>query len=312
MRILMGYRYGKVCPADRVKIALQKMGHDIVVAGPSSDRMIHHDIEIPDILVDLNAGLYYYDVGKIIKECGRFDLILQIEPGVFLYNTRGDTPFVVWWIDTLTVQDHSFIQSIGGDEWIDSIDRIFTSKLPHISEYHRHGIQKVSHLALAYDGDIHREFFEEDFGTEKVFDVVFCGNTNYGERKYFFDILKLKYNVFFEDGFLGTDYSCVISYGKIAFNHGHIGEMNMRFFELFAMGAFQVCNVVLGQESLGFFDKVHLVNYVNAQDLLEIVDYYLREDEERNKIAKAGQQKVLDGHSYVDRAKEILTQMDLA
>lgn len=306
MRILMGYRYGEVCPADRMKLAFEKLGHEVVVAGPSADQVICHEIEVPDILLDLNAGLYYYDVTKIVKEWGKFDLILQVEPGVFLFNVGDATPFVVWWIDTFTQQDHPFIQDIGGEGWIDSLDWIFTSKLPHVPEYHRHGIRKVSHLALAYDEEIHREF-----SAEKVFDVVFCGNTAYGERKYFFDELKSKYRVFFEDGFSGTDYSCVIAYGKIAFNHGHIGEMNMRFFELFAMGAFQVCNVVQGQESFGFIDGVHLVNYIDDRNLLEVVEYYLHEEKERDKIAQAGKRKVLDGHSYLDRAKEILRKMEL-
>lgn len=307
MRILMGYRYGDFCPADRIKVAFQKSGHEVVVAGPSSDPVVKHDIEEPDLLEEIHAGVYYYDVKKIVDEWGRFDLILQVEPGVYFYNLEKiDIPNAAWWVDSFTAENHPFVPAMGGKRWIDSLDWIFTAKLNHIPEYRRHGIQKVSHLALAYDKSIHREFSEE-----KIWDVVFCGRCDYVERTLLLDILRTRYKVFVGAGTY-DDYCRIIAQGKIAFNHGHVGEMNMRFFELMAMGAFQVCNIVHGQEAFGFVDGVHLVNYVTFRDLSAVVDHYLNSDEERKSIAKAGQQKVLDGHSYMDRAKEILEQMGVS
>jgi len=307
VRILMGYRYGDFCPADRIKVALQKLGHEVIVAGPSSDPVVQHDIKDPNLLEDHHAGVYYYDVKEIVDRWGRFDLILQVEPGVYFYNLeKVDIPNAAWWIDSFTAENHPFVQIIGGWKWVDSLDWIFSAKLNHIPEYYRHGIKKVSHLALAYDEGIHREVSEE-----KIYDVVFCGRCDYVERTLLLDILRTRYKVSVGVG-IYDDYCRIIARGKIALNHGHIGEMNMRFFELFAMGAFQVCNIVHGQELFGFVDGVHLVNYVTFRDLSAAVDHYLNSEVERNKIAKAGQQKVLDGHSYVDRAKEILAQMGVS
>ena len=309
MRILMGYRYGDFCPADRIKVAMKKLGHEVVVAGPSSDPVIHHEIEASDSSEAFHAGVYYYDVRKIVDAWGRFDLILQIEPGVFLYNLEKVSILnAAWWIDSFTAENHPFVQAIGGKKWIDSLDWIFTAKIPQISEYHRHGIRNVSHLALAYDEDIHHEAF---LATGKPYDVVFCGRVDYVERTLLLDILRTRYKVFVGSGTY-DDYCRIIAQGKIAFNHGHIGEMNMRFFELMAMSAFQVCNIVHGQEAFGFVDGVHLVNYVTFRDLSATVEHYLNSEEEREEIAKAGRQKVLEGHSYMDRAKEILEQMSLA
>lgn len=308
MRILMSFRYGNICPADRIKLAFQKLGHEVIVAGPSSDPVVHNDIELPDLLEEIDAGLYYYDAKKIIDKWGEFDFILQIEPGTFLYNLdQVEIPNAVWWIDSFVAQDFPFIQQVGGGEWIDSHDWIFTSKFNHIPQYNQKGIQRVSHLALAYDEEMHREV-----KAEKVYDIVFCGRSDYPERKYFLDKLRLKYNVFVGTGLIYDHYSNKIAQGKIAFNHGHVGEMNMRFFELFAMGAFQICNLVQGQELLGFFDRVHLINYFTDQNLFDLIDHYLRSDDERREIAQAGRQRVLDGHSYLDRAKEILRQMGVS
>ena len=310
MRILMGFRYGNICPADRMKLAFQKLGWEVIVAGPSSDPVVRNDIEEPDHLERIHAGIYYYDVEKIVGKWGQFDLILQVEPGTYFYNLeKVNTPNAIWLIDTLLFGDHPHVQRISGRDanYVDRLNWMFTSKLNHLPRYHLKGIKKVSHLPLAYDEGMHHEMSEE-----KVYDIVFCGRSDYAERKYFLDKLRLKYNVFVGTGLIYDHYCRKIAQGKIAFNHGHISEMNMRFFELMAMGAFQVCNLVHGQELLGFMDKVHLVNYTNDWDLFEVVDHYLRSDEECNEIAQAGKQKVLEGHSYMDRAKEILEQMSLA
>jgi spore maturation protein CgeB len=88
--------------------------------------------------------------------------------------------------------------------------------------------------------------------------------------------------------------------------------MNMRFFELMAMGAFQICNIVHGQELFGFEDRVHLANYIVDEDLINTVNEFLRGGDEsflvekRNRIAQAGKQKVLAEHTYQHRAEEIL------
>ena len=73
-----------------------------------------------------------------------------------------------------------------------------------------------------------------------------------------------------------------------------------------------MCNLVQGQESLGFFDRVHTVNYFTDQDLFDLIDHYLRMHDERESIAQAGKQKVTEGHSYMDRAVEILQRMGLS
>ncbi|MCK5346513.1 MAG: hypothetical protein KAR20_24055, partial [Candidatus Heimdallarchaeota archaeon] len=227
MKILMSYRYGNICPADRIKFAFQKLGHEVIVAGPSSDPAVKHEIENPAMLEEINAGIFYYDAKYIVDQWGPFDLILQIEPGTFLFNLdKVKIPNAVWWIDSFVAQDFPFIQTFGGGSWVDSLGWIFTSKYNHVSRYNRVGINHVSHLPLAYDEEIHREM-----EAEKVYDIVFCGRSDYPERNHLLNELRLRYNVFVGTGLIYENYCRKVAQGTIAFNHGHVGEMNMRFFE---------------------------------------------------------------------------------
>ncbi len=308
MRILMGFRYGNIGPADRVKYALKKMGHEVIAVGPSTDPVVRQDLEEPDILESQDAGIYYYDTKKIIDKFGQFDFILQVEPGTYFYNLdTAKCPNAIWVIDTLLLQNNPFIQRMGGGEYIDQLGRIFTSKYNHIPQYHEWGIKHVSHLPLACDPDMHKEV-----KAERVYDIVFLGNTTYEERGHFLDLLRSKYNTFIGTGFIFDFYCSKVAQAKICFNHGHVGEMNMRFFELMAMGAFQICNIVHGQELLGFEDRIHLVNYISDEDLINTIGEFLHGGDEpflvekRSKIAQTGKQKALAGHTYQHRAEEIL------
>lgn len=312
MRILMGYRYGNIAPADSIKKAFVKMGHEVFTVGPSTDPNVKQDYEKPDKMLEKHAGVYYYDTEKLVTHFGGVDLILMVEPGVYFYNLSRtySAPTAFWLIDILLVQDHPWIQEFGsaanGEGYMDDIDFIFTAKYNHLPRYHNRGITKVTHLPLAFESDAHKQV-----EAEKVYDIVFLGRTDYAERKHYMDLLRLEYNCFVGTGLIYEDYCRKIAQGKIAFNHGHIGELNMRFFELFAMGALQFCTVCHAQELLGFEDGVHLVNYACDKDLLEWLHYYLKDGDEpvlkarRDEIAQAGKEKV-QGHSYEDRARLML------
>lgn len=310
MRILMTFRYGNIYPADRLKYVFQTMGHGVVTVGPSTDPVEHHDWEQADFIDKTGAvtGIYYYDVAKVIRKFGKFDFILQVEPSTYFYNLdKVDTPNAIWEIDTLLLRDNQYIQKIGGSEYIDQIGHIFTAKYNHLPQYTDDGIDKVSHLPLACDPSIHKEFEEE-----KKYDVVFAGNHTYAERQHYFKVLREAELNFFMGKAVGDDYCRVMAQGKVAFNHGHVGEMNMRFFELMAMGAFQVCNIVHGQELLGFEDRIHLVNYVTDQDLVNVVAEFVNQPGKRKRIAQTGKEKVLAEHTYQHRAEQLLRTCGLA
>jgi glycosyltransferase involved in cell wall biosynthesis len=60
-------------------------------------------------------------------------------------------------------------------------------------------------------------------------------------------------------------------------------------------------------ELLGLEDGVHLVTWKTVDDLLENIDYYLKNEKERQAIADFGTQYMLKYHSFDVRVKELLS-----
>ncbi len=82
----------------------------------------------------------------------------------------------------------------------------------------------------------------------------------------------------------------------------------MRIFEVLASGSMLLTDQTAeGTGLTDFFqDRKHLVIYRNENELIELADYFLRHDEEREKIAVEGMKKVLKEHTYSNRVKDMM------
>lgn len=78
-----------------------------------------------------------------------------------------------------------------------------------------------------------------------------------------------------------------------------------RVFEVMAAGGFMLSNYQEELEEL-FVPGEDIVLYHNLEELEELVDYYLTHEEERARIAKNGQRKVLEYHDMHDRLEIML------
>lgn len=79
---------------------------------------------------------------------------------------------------------------------------------------------------------------------------------------------------------------------------------NMRMFDATGMGALLITDQ---KPNMSEFFEVgkEVVTYKNAEDLVKKVKYYLKHDDERDKIARAGQKRTLKDHTYKIRMKEL-------
>lgn len=139
-------------------------------------------------------------------------------------------------------------------------------------------------------------------------DIVFVGKeyNAFQERSKKLDLLKRVYEdrfektggVFFEE--------CAKEYAnsRIAFNYCSAGEINMRIFEVLACKKLLITNNVPNIHEL-FKDGEHLVIYNNDEELINKINYYLKNNEERKRIALNGYKEVKK-HTYLKRAMEIL------
>lgn len=89
---------------------------------------------------------------------------------------------------------------------------------------------------------------------------------------------------------------------NLHFTHRSVSSgVPQEVFEIMAAGGFVLTNF---QPEIpeNFVVGEHLETFVNEKELLEKIAYYLEHEEERAKIARAGQQAVREYHSYRERA----------
>jgi len=85
------------------------------------------------------------------------------------------------------------------------------------------------------------------------------------------------------------------------------GGVNIRIFEVLMTNSFLISDYQEGIEKLFKLDK-EIVCYDkdNVKELRDKIDYYLRNEDERLKIAKAGQERALKEHKIIDRMRELI------
>jgi len=83
-----------------------------------------------------------------------------------------------------------------------------------------------------------------------------------------------------------------------------LGFANMRVFEILGCGAFQIIDKK--RDVLALFNpNEHLVVYENIDDLKSLILYYLKNEDERKRIAENGKRIALEKHTYKHRIEEM-------
>jgi spore maturation protein CgeB len=83
-------------------------------------------------------------------------------------------------------------------------------------------------------------------------------------------------------------------------------NLSPRVFEVPLSGTFQLVSGNRKNVINQFFEKDEVVLYDSATDFIEKATYYLEHEEERNKITEKARKKVLNNHTYIHRAQEVL------
>jgi len=101
--------------------------------------------------------------------------------------------------------------------------------------------------------------------------------------------------------FKGRKYIKAINSSKICLATEGIGEFTFRHLELWCLGAFVLSNNSINKLDLPIkpIDGVHYVSFDNIDDMIEKIKYYLKHDEEREKIAQAGRKMFEEQYDVV-------------
>ena len=213
-----------------------------------------------------------------------------------------------------------------------SYDHVFTSSMKCIPKYKELGVKNVEYIAFACDPFLHRRVsLSGDERRRYACDLCFVG-TWFPERS---AILKHLCN--FDLHIWGNYWSRlwispklwrhikgsrrelpypdmvkVFNASKIVLNvHRNVmkyggTKANARVFEATGCGAFHLTDKPKGIEELFRIGK-EIVCYRTVDELIELVNYYLNNPQEREIIAERGQKRAYKEHTYVHRVKRILS-----
>jgi len=182
-------------------------------------------------------------------------------------------------------------------------DHVFVSQKAEVERYRRAGAGNVYWLPHACDPEIHNRKSDT-----KRYDIGFVGTLN-PKREEMIGRLRTRFDVHYERCF-GERMAEVYSESKIVFNVSTVSEINMRIFEAMATGSLLLTDSIPGSglEDL-FADKKHLVYYRSDDDMMALAEYYLKHEEERERIAQAGRQEVLTKHTYSRRVADMISKI---
>lgn len=106
----------------------------------------------------------------------------------------------------------------------------------------------------------------------------------------------------------GLDFYRTISKSKISLNIHHpiAGEFadNVRMYQVTGAGTLLITDWKENLHKIFSVDQ-EVVTYRTVDECAELIRFYLEHDEEREKIARAGQQRTLREHTYYCRAQEL-------
>jgi spore maturation protein CgeB len=265
------------------------------------------------------------------------DVLLALRGDILLPKTiekirnKSDVILVLWCYDSAL----RFSNVLKGGK---CYHLFYTYEPTDIQGLRKYGIH-ATYLPMAYDPDTYFKLEDETY----IRDISFVGAlSDYPERKKILELiisrhknLKLEiwgtawtwYNPFLQYEYkikrraLGKhihnynippeEVNKVYNATKICLNMHHRQSkegVNPRTFEILGAGAFQLIDHKKELEKLFDIGR-EIVCYKNEADLLDKIEYYLENEDERNKIARRGHEIVTNKHTYKHRAETILSDV---
>jgi spore maturation protein CgeB len=211
-------------------------------------------------------------------------------------------------------------------------DSVFVFDTFYADEIKRRGAENVKYLPLATNPNRYKDIsVTEQDRRDYSYDVCFIGmpfenrvemlehlrGYNLGIfgdhwREYF--IRKgQKTPSYYRGKATGETVNKIYLSSKIALNIHHpqsIEGLNTRTFDIPACGAFEMVDYKKSLEKHFKIDK-EIVAFKDVDELKSKIDFYLKNDDLRKTISAHGKQRVLNEHTWVHRAKEVIAAAQL-
>jgi spore maturation protein CgeB len=235
-----------------------------------------------------------------------------------------------WFMDSVySPQAKSFVEEISS-----FYDFFFIIDSLEVLKYVKIGARYVYWLPLALDPAVHKTVYLQDDEKQRYSsNVSFVGTVIPVREDILEAIAKFGLNIWgppvsaygsWKDGkpvlsrcyrggpIFGEEVVKIYNASKIVVSidslYGNqIFAVTPRVFEVAGCGAFHVCNYNEQLGKLHFEIGEDIVCFNKKEDLRKLVKYYLRNDDERAAIAKNGQKKAFEYHTYARRIEEMVS-----
>jgi spore maturation protein CgeB len=301
-------------PSPLIKYGMQKGFQKL---GWKTDR-----VEVPQQSVDgLKSKIEEFRPDYIFTEGG-----VNTRKFIFPVLERYTIPHIYWAVEDPVAHETMAMQ------WAQKSVLVLTPDIEKLDSYRQRGHKAIC-IPFAADPDYYFRYPKDEHFAS--LDAVHVGN-NYNvfpdRRKAYEYIIKpfidkkKKIEVYGSDwdnprhafrlspeynkGYLSHEMS-VIAYSSAKISLGVHSITNsrtmqsMRTFEILGCGGFFLTQRTRAIEYM-FRNHVHLVWSGSYEETSELMDYYLNNDSERERIARTGQRFVYENHSYEKRAREIV------
>jgi glycosyltransferase involved in cell wall biosynthesis len=291
MHVAPGYRWFPTALGYHIERVFCSLGHRVTYVGLSAEQRTGYSSG--DSLVEIFASM---------PEGERPDLYLWIDPAG-RYFPRG--------IEELPTPTACYLVDVHLGQWRKEVarffDAVFVAQKDYVNEYRQAaGHDQVHWLPLAAASDVHY-----DHNLLRIYDVGFVGNLvrehRQSGRARQLKLIASRFNTNDVYGrYTPAQVGEIYSQSRIVFNSSIADDVTMRVFEGSACGAMVVTDAV--HNGLGELFDVgqEIVTYADDADLMHKIEYYLAHENERARIAAAGQARTLAQHTYQHRAQTIL------
>lgn len=292
MHVALGYSFYTATTAYHLERALRELGHRVSYVGPPAGGRLGYS--------------QHETVGALVGH-------LSPPADVYWWVDSGG-PYFPPGIEDLPLPTVGYLIDLHVGGWRPAAARFFDAVFYAQKDYgpaycRAAGHDQVHWLPLAAAPDLHRQL-----DLPAVYDVGFVGNLTRAHRStpraHRLRRLAERYrtNDFFRF-YPPEEVAQVYSQARLVVNISLAGDVNMRVFEGTACGALMVTDAT-GNGLGDLFDVGReLVTYTDEADLFRQIDYYLVHDDERARVARAGQARTLAQHTYRDRAGQVVAAL---
>lgn len=234
-----------------------------------------------------------------------FDLYLKVDDGLKQHSEWNPAlrPCVYYCIDT-HMEDAAWRHPVA-----QQFDHTFTAQKNGEFFLREGGAKSVSWLPLGCDEDLHRKHKD----TKKKYDWS-CVASPWRKRIDLWDrLLKEVPNGLVSSQAIFRDMALIYSQSRVVFNNSYNNDINMRFFEAFASGTFQICEKVVGNGMLDLGLDSYCDTFADENEMVAKFKYWLdpANETDREQLAHEGMEEVLNYHTYWHRLKAIAKYLDM-